>query len=75
MTYKNVIFLFFCFGFMLFLELITQKQNHQNPPQNIEIIFEKKPHILNDSIVNKLLTQNQKQSFYCLLYTSDAADE
>ena len=63
MTYKKVIFLFFCFGFMLFLVIITQKQNRQNQTLNIEILFEKKPHILNDSIVNKLLTQNQKQSF------------
>ena len=64
MTYKNVIFLFFCFGFMVFLALIAQKQNHQKQTLNIEILFEKKPHILNDSIVNKLLTQNQNQSFY-----------
>ena len=64
MTYKNVIFLFFCFGFMLFLALIAQKQNHQKQTLNIEILFEKKPHILNDSVVNKLLTQNQNQSFY-----------
>ena len=64
MIYKNVIFLFFCFGFMVFLVLIAHNQNQQKQTLNIEIFFEKKPDILNKSIVNKLLKQIQNQSFY-----------